>query len=123
MMSKRSQNERRKQLLGICEALPEIDIAGDPHWSIRIRKKAIAWYVNDHHGDGIVGLWCKTTLARQRELVTRNAEHYFVPPYVGPSGWIGIRLDRPTVDWEEVAELLFAAYRMQAPKRLAAQLG
>jgi hypothetical protein len=45
-----------------------------------------------------------------------------VPPYVGPKGWIGVRLDIGTVDWDEVAEIVEESYRMTAGKRLVAAL-
>lgn len=115
--------QRLDQLLGIAEALPEVEISGDQHISFRVRKKSFAWYLDDHHGDGIVSLCCKSTLERQRELVARHPGRYYVPDYVGPKGWVALRLDGPTIAWDEVAELLFAAYRLQAPRRLADQLG
>ena len=114
--------DRLARLLGICEALPEIDISGDQHLGLRIRGKTFAWYLNDHHGDGIVALCCKSTLQEQQALVARDPMRYYVPAYVGPKGWVALRLDLPRVDWDEVAELLFNAYRLQAPLRLAEQL-
>src|SRR5262245_48874401 len=113
---------RLARLLGICEALPEIDISGDQHLGLRIRGKTFAWYLNDHHGDGIIALCCKATLEQQQALVTRDPGRYYVPAYVGPKGWVALRLDLPRVDWDEVAELLFNAYRLLAPRRLAEQL-
>ena len=114
---------RLTQLLGITVALPEIDVSGDQHLTIRVRKKTFAYYLDDHHGDGVVSLCCKSTLDRQAELVGRHPDRYYVPDYVGPKGWVALRLDLPAVAWEEAAELLFAAYRAQAPRRLAEQLG
>jgi hypothetical protein len=117
--------KRLKQLLGIGEALPgiEVEAAGKQHIAFRIRKKIFAYYLDDHHGDGIVAICCKSTLERQAELVGRHAKRYYVPDYVGPKGWVALRLDLPDVDWDEVAELLFAAYRLQAPRRLGEQVG
>jgi hypothetical protein len=114
--------ERLAQLLGICEALPEVDISGDQHVALRIRKKTFAYFLDDHHGDGIVSICCKSTFARQQELVSRHPDRYYVPDYVGPKGWVALRLDLPEIDWEEVASLVFAAYRLQAPRRLAEQI-
>jgi hypothetical protein len=57
----------------------------------------------------------------QAALVGANPERFFVPPYVGPKGWIGIELEGGP-DWDEVADLIEESYRMTAPKRLAAQL-
>jgi hypothetical protein len=79
-------------------------------------KKTFASYHENHHGDGRVALWCKVPAGAQASLVESDPEAYFVPPYVGPSGWVGIRLDRP-VDWRTVAGLLEEGYRSVAPKR------
>jgi hypothetical protein len=114
--------ERLSRLLAICHALPELVVSGDQHIAFRIRKKTFAYYLDDHHGDGIVSICCKSTLERQSELVGRHPERYYVPDYVGPKGWVALRLDLPEVDWEGVSSLLFAAYRLQAPRRLADQV-
>jgi hypothetical protein len=114
--------KRLARVLGICQALPEVDISGDQHLAIRVRKKIFAYFLDDHHGDGIVSICCKSTLPRQAELVGRHPDRYYVPAYVGPRGWVALRLDLRKVDWEEVAGLVFAAYRMQAPRRLAEQI-
>jgi hypothetical protein len=114
--------ERLALLLGICEALPEIDVAGDQHVAFRIRKKTFAYYLDDHHGDGIVSICCKSTPDRRDELVGRHPDRYYQPDYVGPKGWVALRLDLPEVDWDEVASLVFAAYRLQTPRRLAEQV-
>ena len=79
-------------------------------------KKTFASFHVDHHGDGRIAVWCKFTKEDQSDLVESNPDVFFVPPYVGPSGWIGIRLEGK-VDWGVVAGLLEEAYRMVAPKR------
>jgi hypothetical protein len=67
-------------------------------------------------------LWCKAPAGGQQVLVGADPERFFVPRYVGPKGWIGVRLTRG-VDWDHVADLVRDSYRMTAPKRLIAQLG
>ncbi|HYH64399.1 MAG TPA: MmcQ/YjbR family DNA-binding protein [Urbifossiella sp.] len=114
--------DRLKQLLGICEALPELAVSGDQHLTLGVRGKTFAWYLDDHHGDGIVSVCAKSTLDRQAEVLGRHPERYYVPAYVGVKGWVALRLDRPEVDWDEAAELVFAAYRLQAPRRLAREV-
>ncbi len=79
-------------------------------------KKTFASFWDDHHGDGIVAIWCKLPPGAQRGLVESDPYTYFVPPYVGPSGWVGIRVDRD-IDWDAVAGLLEEGYRTVAPKR------
>lgn len=116
----RRDRSRLAKLLGIAEALPAFEVRSEGrHRGFRIRGKTFAGYLYDHHGDGMVAICCKSTRERQRALVASDPETYFVPSYVGRAGWVGIRLDLARVDWEVVAEMLFAAYRLQAPRRLA----
>ena len=74
-----------------------------------------------HHGDGRPAVWCKAGPGNQALMVRAAPGRFFVPPYVGPSGWIGIWLDKK-VNWKEVAELLRDGYLLVAPKRLRAEL-
>ena len=87
-----------------------------------MRKKTVAYYLNDHHGDGIISLCRKTSPLAQSELVESDPGQFYVPPYIGSKGWLGIRLDLGRVDWPAVKELLFESYRIQAPKRLGQML-
>lgn len=84
-------------------------------------KKTFASFHVDHHGDGRVAVWLKLPAGAQASLVESDPGIYFVPPYVGPSGWVGIRLDRK-VDWKVVASLLEEGYRSVAPRRAIAAL-
>lgn len=90
--------------------------------TFRVGKRQFAMYADNHHGDGRVGLWCKAPEGAQEELVASNPDCFFVPPYVGPSGWVGIRLDRG-LDWGVVATLVAEAYREAAPKPRAPRAG
>ena len=105
------------RLRKIIAAWPETDERlshGAPTWWGG--KKTFANFHDDHHGDGRVAVWCKATFEMQSDLVESDPDVFFVPPYVGPSGWVGIRLDR-AVDWAMVTALLEEGYRMVAPKR------
>jgi len=115
-----SANERRARLIQICESLPEVNIepAGE-HFGIRIRKKTLAWYQFDHHGDGMISLVCKSNLSEQRRMIKLDPETFFVPDYLGSKGWLGIRLDLAEVDWDVVTEGLCHAYQALAPRKLA----
>jgi hypothetical protein len=107
----------------ICLAMPEVEERlshGSPAWFVR-GKKTIAMWVDDHHGDGNVGIWCAAPPGVQEEMVGLEPDRFFRPPYVGHRGWIGVRLDRKP-DWSEVAEILADAYRCVAPKKLIAEL-
>jgi len=77
-----------------------------------------AMYTDDHHRDGRVALWCKAPQGAQEILVGASPKRFFVPPYVGHKGWIGVHLDIE-VDWNEVAEHVKESYRMTAPRHLA----
>jgi hypothetical protein len=76
-------------------------------------------FVDDHHADGRLAVWCKATFERQRQLVAAHPDRYFVPPYVGVRGWLGARLDRPTTDWVELAILVEEGWLSIAPPKLA----
>jgi hypothetical protein len=112
------------RLRKLCLALPEVhevEAWGEP--TFRVRNKLFAMFAdaNNHHGDGRMAVWCKAAPDNQALMIRAAPERFFVPPYVGPSGWVGVWLDRK-VDWRELAELLEDAYGMVAPKRLAASL-
>jgi Uncharacterized protein conserved in bacteria len=113
---------RRTRLKEICAEFPEVNVeaVGDQHLAFRIRKRIFAYYLYDHHGDGIIGFTCKSSLSEQRRLVRDDPETFFVPSYLGPRGWIAIRIDLDEVDWETVAELARSAYLALAPRKLAA---
>lgn len=101
----------------ICLALPEAtekEAWGDP--TFRVRDKIFAM---EKRGDGRIALWCKAPPGSQAVLVGADPQRFFVPPYVGSKGWVGIRLDKDP-DWDEVAKVIKRSYRLIAPKRLAA---
>lgn len=118
-----AQSDPLARLREICRALPEYaeKIAwGTP--TFRVRNKMFGMFVDNHHQDGRVALWCKAPPGVQEILVGAAPARFFVPPYVGHHGWIGIRLDADDVDWEEIAEHLQESYRMTAPKRVLARM-
>jgi hypothetical protein len=104
----------------LCLSFPETSERlshGSPAFFIR-EKKTFVMYLDDHHGDGRLALWCAAPEGAQ-DLLTQGApEHYFVPPYVGHRGWVGVRLDRG-LEWNEVAGAVEDAYLTVAPKKLA----
>lgn len=84
-----------------------------------VKGKGFVTFANDHHGDGRVAAWCKSTPDEQQRLVRADPDVYFVPPYVGVKGWVGVRLERPGTDFEALAILVEEAWRSVVPKRLA----
>jgi hypothetical protein len=105
-----------------CLALPEVSERlshGQPAFFVRGRR-AFVMYLDNHHGDGRLALWCAAPEGVQAGLVGTAPEHYFVPPYVGHRGWVGVRLDRGLA-WDEIAGAIEDAYLEVAPAALAAQ--
>jgi predicted DNA-binding protein (MmcQ/YjbR family) len=76
--------------------------------------------MDDHYGDGRLAVAFKAAPGENRELIASDPERFYLPAYVGPKGWVALRLDTGEVDWSEVAELALDSYRLVAPKRLAA---
>ena len=108
----------RKFCLGLPEA-HEVRAWGEP--TFRVKNKMFAMYAaaNNHHGEGRESVWCKAAPDSQAMMVRVRPDRYFVPPYVGPSGWVGIYLDqRPA--WKEIEEVLTDAFMLAAPKRVQA---
>ena len=64
----------------------------------------------------------RARFAGQTALVDMDGDAYFVPPYVGGRGWLGVRLDVDEIDWDEISEIVTDAYREIAPKKLVTQL-
>lgn len=115
---------RLLRLIDLFAGLPEVSTepAGERHLGFAVRRKTFAYYLNNHHGDGITCVCCKSTAAVQRELVARDPARYCVPAYLGSKGWVSLRLDTAKIDWNEVLERVVEAYRLQAPRRLAAEM-
>lgn len=108
------------RLRKICLSLPEaheVEAWGEP--TFRVRNKLFAMFASagTHHGQGRPAVWCKAGPGNQEIMVRGAPERFFVPPYVGPSGWIGIWLDGD-VEWDELADLLRDSYELTAPKRV-----
>ena len=92
------------------------------HAGFKVKKKVFLYYVDDHHGDGIVAINCKLPPGENTALIAAQPKHYYMPAYVGPRGWAGFRLDAGRIDWSEVTELIKTSYSLIADKKLAAAL-
>jgi hypothetical protein len=107
----------------VCLWLPEAEeflSHGSPNF--RVRGKTFASYVVNHHGDGRVALWLPALPGAQESLIRAAPRDFFVPPYVGVRGWIGVVLDRG-IAWKRVAELVREAYVKVAPRDLPPRIG
>lgn len=100
-----------------CLALPEVSEKpshGAP--TFFFKKQVFVYIVDNHHDDGRLALWCAAPDGAQAMLVDSNPDHYFVPPYVGYRGWIGVRLDRDAA-WTEIAAVIESAHQSLVGKR------
>jgi len=108
-----------EKLSEICVALPEVERRDvNDHADYRVRGKVFAYFLNNHHGDNIVSVCCKSALGENVDRASREPERFYLPPYIGPRGWFGLRLDGEAIDWSEVRNLVELSYRLVAPKRL-----
>jgi hypothetical protein len=119
-MPKSSADDKRlTRLTEIAIALPEVrrQIYGS-HAQFLVRKKTFAYFLDNHHGDGIVAVTCKVLPGENKALVDAQPDRFYLPAYIASRGWVAPRLDRGKIDWREVKELLRGSYEMIAPKRL-----
>lgn len=110
------------RLRRLCLALPEATERlshGEPTWFVQ-GKKTFVMYANHHHDDRLA-FWCAAPVGALEILVGARPSAFFIPPYVGYRGWLGVWLDVP-VDWAVIGAIVSDAYRTVAPKRLLAQL-
>ena len=112
-----------KDVRVLCLALPEAAEKPDG-WSptFQVRGKTFAQYVDNHHGDRRKAVWCRAAPGVQDALVAHDPIRFYVPPYMGNHGWVAVRVDVP-VDWRHLEAVVTEAYRLSAPKTLAATLG
>ena len=113
------QAATRARIRELCLGLPETSERlshGAPTFFVR-GKRAFVMVLSDHHGDGRFAIWCAAPDGMQRLLVESEPKRFFVPPYVGHRGWLGVRLDR-RVDWDELAGIVEDAYGEVAPPKL-----
>jgi hypothetical protein len=115
----RDSAEALERVRALCFALPEVNERpshGSPAFFVR-DKRCFVMFLDDHHGDGRLALWCAAPEGMQHALVAGDPESYFVPPYVGHRGWVGVRLDR-ALSRDEIAGAIEDAWTAVAPKRL-----
>jgi hypothetical protein len=111
-----AKNDPLPRLRKLILALPDVyekEAWGEP--TFRAPGGMFVMYTNNHHNDGRIAIWCKAPLGYQATMVGVAPERFFVPPYMGVSGWVGLRLD-VDVDWEEVKSVVAQAYEMSREK-------
>ena len=114
------EDPRLRRLTQLALALPEStrEVRGS-HAQFLVRKKTFAYFLDNHHGDGIVAVTCKVLQGDNKRLAEAQPGRFYLPAYIASKGWVALRLDTGKVDWDEVRELLLGSYVLIAPKRLA----
>ncbi len=120
MATEVEEDARLARLSGMALALPEATrtIHGS-HAQFLVRKKTFAYFLNDHHGDGIVAVTCKVLPGDNKALAEAQPKRFYLPSYLAARGWVALRLDVGKTDWGEVKDLVMGSYALIAPKRLA----
>jgi len=116
-MDRPSDPAATARVRALATALPEVEERlshGEAAWFSRGRQFAT---MSDHHHDDRLGLWLAAPAGRQESLVETDPSRFFRPPYVGQRGWVGVYLDRPNVDWDELATLIADAHTLVAAGR------
>lgn len=126
-MARQAGRSIPKAVRELCLAFPgveEFESHGSPNYRARLgsgKGKVFAIFALNHHGDGHVALWLNTPALEQSRLIASAPKHIFKPQYVGPSGWIGVELNRG-FSWKRVIELVHMAYVNSSPAKLVAQI-
>lgn len=112
-----------KHLKKLAADLPRAETrdSGD-HCAFLVSKKIFAYFLNNHHGDGIVAVAVKVLPGDNQRLAAAGPEQYCLPAYIASRGWVSYRLDRGAIDWDQAWELLAGSYCLVAPKKLAADV-
>ena len=118
-----TQPEALLIIQGIALDLPETS-QGDfgEHQVFKVRSKTFVWLLDNHHGDGILGIVVKAPAEVNEQMVKSDPEKYYLPAYMTHIGWVGMRLDRGNINLEEIRDLILESYRLIAPKILAKQI-
>lgn len=112
------------QVNALAQHLPEVirkTSHGSPGWGVGNEKtaKLFAIIADHHHGEEAVGLLVKASGPDEMTgLIEAQPDIYYWPKYYGASGWLGVKLNRRDVDWDQVAEWLERSWRACAPPKL-----
>ena len=114
-------NPAIKKLREICLALPEVfEKEAWGECTFRVTGGSMfAMTDNNHHGSGHVAVWVKAPAMVQEILVNSDPKRFFIPPYMGKQGWVGVRIDYK-VKWDQTAAILKDGYLLSLPKKLRA---
>lgn len=83
------------------------------------KGKAFAYFSHNHHGNGETAVLVKTSgVEEQAMLIEHDPDLYYKPPYMGPSGWVAIRVGADDTDWDHVGDRVAISWELVAPRRL-----
>lgn len=117
------EDPRLSKLSALCLVLPEATRQlRNSHASFHVRKKIFAYFLDNHHGDGIVSVCVRPLHGENKDWIASDPERFYWPAYIGVHGWMGLRLDTKRVDWQQVRDFVVGSYCVVAPKRLAAEV-
>ena len=120
MPKAQAEEPRLTRLTKVALSLPETQRAiYGSHAQFLVRKKTFAYFLNDHHGDGIIAVTCKVLPGDNKALAEAQPRRFYLPAYLASRGWVALRLDAGKINWDEVRDLLLCSYTLIAPKRLA----
>jgi hypothetical protein len=112
--------EALAKVSAICLGLPEATVEREgSHATFRVRKKVFAYFLDNHHGDEIIAIAVRVDKKKAAQLIKAEPKRFYSPQYIGPKGWLGVRLDRGRTHWKDVGDRVRASYVAAAPKRLA----
>ena len=112
-------DEPLETLRHLCLSLPEArEVAAWGAPTFRVKTIFATYSDGSQYVLGRVSTWVKALPINQELLVAQDTDRFFVPPYVGAKGWVGVFLDDPDTNWDELKDLLWDAWRMSAPKKL-----
>jgi len=123
MVKRSSEDSRLARLSEVALALPEATRKiYRSHAQFLVCNKTFAYFLDNHHGDGVVAVTCKVLPGDNKALAEAQPGRFYLPAYLASKGWVALRLDIGKVDWKEVRDLLLGSYAQIAPNRLAVKL-
>ncbi|MCC6621149.1 MAG: MmcQ/YjbR family DNA-binding protein [Deltaproteobacteria bacterium] len=90
------------------------------HATFRVRGRPFAYFLDNHHGDGVIGVSVRCPVEEGTALAARLPDRYFNPAYMGPRGWLGVRLEAGRVDWADVEARVVRSHGAAVPAKKAA---
>ena len=107
------------RLKALCLELPGAECEVESkHATFRVKKRVFAYFLDNHHGDGFIAVCVRGDRRDNARTIAADPKRFYLPQYVGPRGYLGVRLDTKRVDWKDVARRVRDSYRSIAPKSL-----